>query len=142
MNHDISAMLQRTNEVRCAEGVVDDEGDTVLVSYSCYAFEVEDVGVGIAEGLGIYYFRVGLDGSFEGFEVVDINNCIGDALRSQCVGNEVVRATIEVVGSHDVVAILHDVLQGVGDSGSTRGHSQSSHTTLEGSDAILKHTLG
>ena len=40
-----------------------------------------------------------------------------------------------------MVASLHNVLQGVGDGGSTRGHSQSGHTTLKGSHAILEDSL-
>ena len=82
----------------------------MLVGHSSHAFEVEHVAVGVAEGLGIYYFRVGLDGGFEGFEVIHINNGIGDALRSQRVGNQVVGTTIEIVGSDDMIAILHHVL--------------------------------
>ena len=69
-------MLQRTNQIRCAEGVVDDEGDAVLVGYGSHTFKVEHVGIGVTESLSIYYFCVGLDGGFESLEVVDINNGI------------------------------------------------------------------
>ena len=57
------------------------------------------------------------------------------------MGNQVVRTTIEVVGSHDMVTILRDILKCVGDSGSTRGYSQTGYTTLKSSDTILEHTL-
>ena len=134
-------MLQRTDEVRCAEGVVDDEGDAMLMCDSSYTFEVEHVGVGVTEGLGIYNFRVGLDGSFKGLKVVYINNGVCDALGSQCVGNEVVGSTIEIVGSDDMVTSLSDVLQGIGNGSSTRGNSQACYTTLESSDAIFEYTL-
>ena len=103
-------MLQRTNQIWCAEGVVDNEGDAVLVSHSSHAFQVEHVAVGVAESLGIYNFCVGLDGSLEGVEVVYIYNGISDALRSQRVGNQVVRTAIQVVGSYDVVAGTGNVL--------------------------------
>ena len=91
--HDVGTVLQRTDEIRCAEGVVDDKGDAVLVSYGGYAFEVEHVAVGVTESLGIYYFCIGLDSSFEGLEIVHIDNSITNTLRSQRVGNEVVRTT-------------------------------------------------
>ena len=60
------------------------------MGYSSHAFQVEHVRVWIAESLGIYYFCVGFDSSFEGLEVVDINNGIRDSLCSQRVGNQVV----------------------------------------------------
>ena len=82
-----------------------------------------------------------MDSGFESLEVVHIDNGIADALRSQRVGNQVVRATVEVVGSHDMVAILHDILQGIGDGSGTRGHGQSGYTTLEGCDTVFEHTL-
>ena len=57
------------------------------------------------------------------------------------MGNQIVRAAIEVVGSNDMIASLHDVLQGIGNGGSTRGYGQSCHTALEGSHTIFEHTL-
>ena len=139
--HNVGTMLQRTNEIRCAEGVIYDEGDAMLVSHCSHTFEVEHVRVGITEGLGIHHLGVGLDSSIEGFEIVHVNNGIRNTLRSQCVGNQVVGTTIEVVGSDDVIAVLHDILQRISDGSSTTGHSQTCHTTLKGSDAILEHTL-
>ena len=141
MYHDVGTVLQRTNQIGCAEGVIHDEGDAVLVGYSSHTFEVEHIGVGVAEGLGIYYFCVGLDSCLERLEVVYIKNGIADTLRAERVGNQVVGTAIEVVGSDDMVTSLHDVLKGISDSSSTRGDSQTSHTTLEGCDAIFEHTL-
>ena len=72
MNDDVCTMFQGTNQIWCAEGVVNDEGDAVLVGYGSHTFQVEHVGVGIAESLGIYYFRVGFDGCFQCVEVVEL----------------------------------------------------------------------
>ena len=78
MYHDISTVLQRTDEIRCAEGAVYDEWNSVLMGYSSHAFEVEHVAVGIAESLGINHLRIWLDGCIEGFEVIYINNSVRD----------------------------------------------------------------
>jgi hypothetical protein len=40
-----------------------------------------------------------------------------------------------------VVAVLKDVLQSVGNGGSTRSDSQTSYTTLEGSHTVFEYTL-
>ena len=58
------------------------------------------------------------------------------------MGDEVVRTAIEVVCCYDMVAILYDVLQGIGNGSSTRGYGKTCNTTFEGCDTILKHTLG
>ena len=52
----------------------------MLVGYCCHTFQVEHVAVGVAKGLGIYYFCVGFDGCFQSFEVVDIKNGVANAL--------------------------------------------------------------
>ena len=57
------------------------------------------------------------------------------------MSDEVISTTIDVVGSYDVVAILKDVLQSVGNGGSTRSDSQTCYTTLEGSYTVFEYTL-
>ena len=79
----------------------------------CY--QLEHIAVGVTEGLGIHHLCIGLDGSLKGAEVIDVDNGIANALSGQRVGNQVVGTTIEVVGSDNVVTILHDVLQCIGD---------------------------
>ena len=51
------------------------------------------------------------------------------------------RTTIQIVGCHNVVASLHNVLQCISDSCSTAGHSQTCHTTLKGCHTVLKYPL-
>ena len=104
--------------------------------------DVGHVAVGIAEGLGIDHLGVGLDGCLEGLKVVHVDDGVADALCGQRVGDEVERAAIEIVGSHDMVASLHDVLQGVGDGSGTAGHGQSGHAALKGCHAVFEHALG
>ena len=55
--------------------------------------------------------------------------------------DEVERAAVEIVGRDEVRAGQQDVLQGVGDGGSTAGYGQTGHAALEGSHAVLKDAL-
>ena len=57
------------------------------------------------------------------------------------MSDEVISTTVDVVGCYDVVAVLKDVLQSVGNGGSTRSDSQTSYTTLEGSHTVFEYTL-
>ena len=113
----------------------------MLVCHSSHTLKVEHITVRIAEGFSIYYLCVGFDSCLEGSQVVHVHNRVAHALCGQCMGDEVVRTTIEVVGCHDMIACLHNILQCVGNSGCTAGHCQSSHTTFECCHTILEHTL-
>ncbi len=141
VDDDVGAMLERSDDDR-GKGVVHDEHDPVPVRHGSNAFEVGDIRVRVAEGLGIDHFGVGPDGSLEGFQIIDIQNGILNTLRGEGVGDQVVGTAVEVVGGDDVVAVLQDVLQGVGDSGGAGSDRQAGHATLEGGNALLEHTLG
>ena len=141
VNHDVCSVLQWANQIWCTKCVIYDEWNAVFVGYCCHTFQVEHVRVWISECLGINHLGVRLDGCFESLEVVYINNSIADALSSKSMGNQVVRTTIEVVSSYDMVASLYNVLQSVGDSSCTRSDCQSCNTTLESCNTIFEHAL-
>ena len=88
VDYDVGTVLDGAYE-DWGEGVVDDEDDAVAVGYFGDALEVGHVGVGIAEGLGIDDLGLGAYGCFEGLEVVDVDDGVGDALRGEGVGDEV-----------------------------------------------------
>ena len=137
MYHDVCSMLQRTNQEGRAERVIHDKHNVMLVGYGSYGLQIGHVAVGIAERLGIYYFCVGLNGCFQCGEVIHVDDGVRDALRVQRVSNQAKRTAVEVVGCHDVVACLHNVLQGVSHSSGTTGDGQASHATLKGSHAVF-----
>ena len=111
------------------------------MSYFSHGFKVGHVGIRIAKGFSIYHLGVGLDGCFEGFKVVDVDNGVGDALCCQCVGDEVERTAIKIVGCYDVVACTNDVLQCIGDGCCTTGYCQACYTAFERCNAVFKHAL-
>ena len=141
MHHDVGTVLNGTDEIGSAKGIVDDEGDMVAMSDFCQAVDIYHVGVGVAEGLGIECLGLRLDGSLNGLEVAHINDGVLDALAGEGMGDEVERATIEVVGSHQVVARQQDILQRIGDGSGTRSNGETCDATFEGSHTVLKHSL-
>ena len=142
MHHHISAVLDRTNKVGSAESVIDNEWNAVAVSHLSDSVEVGYIRIRVAEGLGIHRLGIWANCLFERFEVVDIHNRVANALSLERVSNQIERAAIEVVGSDNVVAVACDILQRIGCGSGTRSHSEGSHTTFEGCDALLKHRLG
>ena len=141
VHHDVGAVLQGSDDVGRAEGVVHDEGQAVTVGYGGDAFDVEHVAVGVAEGLGEDGLRLGPDGGFEGLEVVHVDDGVAHTLTRERVGDEVVAAAVEVVGSHEVVSGLQDVLQRIGDGSGAAGNGQTGHTAFEGGHAVFEDAL-
>ena len=78
MYHDVGTVLDRTDEERSTERVVDDQGDVVLMGYLCHCLDIRHVGVGVTEGLRIHRLGVGLDGSLQCCEVVYLHDGVGD----------------------------------------------------------------
>ena len=77
MDNDVRAVLDRTDEVRGAEGVVDDERQAVLVRDLSDGFDVRNVGVRVAEGLDVDSLGVVLDRALELCEVVRVDEGTG-----------------------------------------------------------------
>ena len=82
----------------------------MTMSNLCKTVDICDVRVWIAESLSIQRLGVRLDGCLYFIKVAYINDCVCNTLSCQCVSDEVERATIKVVGSYHMVAILKDVL--------------------------------
>ena len=141
MHHDVGAVLQRPDDDG-REGIVHDEHDVVPVGDRSDAFEVGHVGVGVAEGLGVDDLGVGPDGGFERLQVVDVQDGVLDALRGEGVGDEVVAAAVEVVGRDDVVALLQDVLEGVGDGRGAGSDGETRHAAFQCGYALFEDGLG
>ncbi len=141
MYHDVGAVLDRAAEVGGGESVVYDEECSVAVGCGGDGVEVGDVAVGVAEGLAIDYLGVGAYGLGESVGIVEIDNCVGDTARGKGVDNKIIRATIEIVGRHYMVAGLKHILKSVGHRRRSGGKGESTCAAFEGCDTPLKHFL-
>ncbi len=78
VNNDISAVLNRTDEVRGTESVVDYERQTVLVRNLCDSLDIRNIGIRVAESLDVNRLSIVLDGQFfscASTKVVSTPNC-------------------------------------------------------------------
>ena len=73
VNNDISAVLNRTDEVRGTESVVDYERQTVLVRNLCDSLDIRNIGIRVAESLDVNRLSIVLDSAFQFFQIVCIN---------------------------------------------------------------------
>ena len=142
VDDDVGTMLQRTEQIRGTEGVVDDNRQTVLLGDLGDGVDVGDVGVGVAERLEIDDRGAVLDGALDLFQVMRIDKRGLDAKLGERMLQQVVGATVDGLLGNHVVAGLSKSLQGIGDGSSTGGDGETCHATLECGDTVLEDALG
>lgn len=132
-------MLDWAQQVGRREGVVYDERKIVLVRDGGPAFDVEHVGVRVAERLRIEELGVVLDSGFDGVKVGRIHECGGKPLFGKGVLEQIERASVKVGGGDDMVTNRGDVLHRDGDGGRAGGDAKRSDAALECGDALLEN---
>ena len=140
--HDVGAVLERTEEIGGAKGVVDHHDGVVAVSYLADAVYVGDAGVGVAEGLYDDGLGVGTEGCLDLVKVGGVYDGRCHALSAQRVFYQVECAAVEIVGGYDVVTVDGHILQGVGHCSRSRSHCQCCHSAFKCCHALLKCLLG
>ena len=65
MHHDVSPVFNGADEIRRAEGVVNDEDVVVAVGHLSHGLQVRDVGIGVAKRFRVNHLRVRADGSLQ-----------------------------------------------------------------------------
>ena len=131
VNNDISAVLNRTDEVRGTESVVDYERQTVLVRNLCDSLDIRNIGIRVAESLDVNRLSIVLDSAFQFFQIVCINEGGLNAELRQSMCQQVVAAAVDGLLCYDVVAGLSKCLNGVGNRCGAGSGSQSGNTALE-----------
>ena len=141
MDNDVCAVLDRAEQVRSREGRVDDQRDLVVMSDLCDRFDVDQVGVGVAQRFNEDRLGVGLDGFRKVLDVVGVYEGRGDAELGEGVCEEVIGSAVDRLSGNDVVAGLSKCLEGVGDGGCSGSDSQSANAAFEGCDSSFKDVL-
>lgn len=95
VDDDVGAVLQRAEQIRGAEGVIDDDWQTMLLGDHGDSVDVGDVGVGVAERLEIDDRGVVLDGPLDLFQVMGIDEGGLDAKLGERMLQQVVGATVD-----------------------------------------------
>ena len=91
---DARAVLDGPDQVGGAEGVVDDQGQAMLVGNGGDGVNIGDVGVGVAQGFQIDGLGIGQDGSFHLGKVMGVHESSGNTELGKGVGQEVEAANI------------------------------------------------
>ena len=129
---------------RAGDGVVLSmmSGKLVLVGDGGELLDVDDVELGIAEGLGVDGAGLVVDGGAQAVEVVGIDEAHRDAEPRQRVVEEVVGAAVERGGGDDLVAGGGEGDDGEGFGGLAGGGGEAGDAAFERGDALLEDVGG
>ena len=115
VDYDVCTVLDRSQQERRCEGVVNDERDACLMGDLRDHFNVYHIRIRIAQRFRVEQFRVRLYCLCEILRVGRIDECGINPLVFQRVGEEVVRPSVEIRGGYNVVPRRGDVLDRVCD---------------------------
>ena len=134
---DVATPFEGTAIDGCGEGVVHDEGHTMLVSHLGETLDVEDIATGVRDGLTKEALRVGAEASLNARIVpIGVNESALDAKFLQRHAKEVEGAAVNRVGRNEMVASLTDVEDGVEVSSLSAAGQHSPNSAFQGSNLL------
>ena len=142
VDNDVRAVLDRTDQVRSAEGVVDDQRDVVLVGNLGDGVDVGNVRVGVTQRLQIDGAGVLLDSAFDLGQVMGVDEGRFNAEGRQGVLQQIGGAAVDGLLGDDMAAVLGQRLDGVVDGSCTGGNGQGGNAALESGNALFKDIFG
>ena len=142
MNHHVCPVLDGTDEIGGAEGVVNDQRQAVLMGDGCNGVDIGNIGVGVAQGLDVDCLGVVLNGALDLAQVMGIHKGCLNAIQGQGMGQQVGGAAVNGLLGYNVLALLCQRLKGVGDGCCTGSHCQTCNAALQRCDTLFKYVLG
>ena len=142
MNYYVSSIFNRTYEIRCGKGVVDNKRNLVIVSYFCKSLYIHDFSIGVSECLYIESLGVWLEGIIHFVFVIGIHESRCNAVFGKRMLQKIVSSSVDVLCSYDVITVFGDCLDCVCYSCRTRTNSKGSHASFKGCYSFFKYILG
>ena len=142
MDYNICPMLYGTNQVRSTEGVIYNQRNPVTVCYFSNGINVNDVAIRISQRFNEYCLGILLNRFLEIVQIARVHKSSGNPVDRQCVGQQIIRSTVDGLSCHDMVACTGDILKGISDGCRTRGYGQSGNTAFQSRHTFLEHILG
>ena len=138
MHHNVCAVFKRAYQIGGGKGGIHHQRNFVCVRYRRHFFNVDQSGVGVADGFNKQRLRVAVDRVFKRVFLVRVHKGGGDTILGQGVLQQVVGTAVNGFGGDDVVARAGEVQEGVGDRRRTGRHAQRRHAAFQRRNALLK----
>lgn len=140
MHHDICAVFNGADQIRCGKCGVHDQRDVMAVRDLGQFFQIGQIGVGIAQCLHEDRLRIFLYRRFKRALHIRIHKRGRHMIVQQkCVRQIIVRPAVDRLGRHDVFPCLGQRLECIGQGRRPGRHSQRGHATLQRRDPPLKN---
>ena len=139
MHDDVGAVVERLEQDRRRDRVVDDQRHAVAVRDLGQRLDVADIAGGIADGLGEHRLGVLVDQPLDRVGLVAVGEASGDALARQNVAEQRVRRAVELRHGDDVAAVIGDIDEGEMQRGLAGRDRERADAAFELGDALLEH---
>ena len=142
MNGDIGAVIERLQQDRGRDRIVDDQRHAMTVRDLRQRFDVADIAGGIADGLGEHRLGVFVDQPLDRVGLVAVGKAGGDALARQDVREQGVRGAVELRDRDDVAAGVGEVDEGEMQRRLSGRDRERADAAFELGDALFEHGGG
>src|SRR5579862_4480417 len=112
MNRNIGPIVERPEQDRSRDSVVDDQRYAVVMSNLCQRLDVAYVARRIADRLGKHSLRVFIDQFFDCVRLIVVSEAADNALTRQDVGEQRVRRAVKLWNGDNVAANVRDIDEG------------------------------
>ncbi len=139
MHNDICTVLDRSDQIRCSEGIVDDQRQSVLMCHICPCLNVSHFTVRVAQRLNVERLGIRLNGCLCTGQICGLHEGGGHAGIREGMCQEVVGTTVDVLGRYDMITGMSNSLECISDSCSTGADSHSCDTALQSGYSLFEH---
>ena len=141
VNHDVSAVLNRPDQVWGAECIVDHERQAVSVRDFSDRVNVRNIAVGIAECLEEDGSRIVLNGCLNLGQIMRIYEGSCDSVLRKCMCKEVKCPAVDGLLSDNMSSVSRERLNRVRDGCCPRCQRQRRTSAFKRRDSLLKNSL-
>ena len=141
VHHDVHAVLDGTDQVRCTEGIIYNERKSVPVRDLRDGIQIRDIAVGISQCLQIDRSGIILNGIFQLLQIMGIHEGRSDPILRECVAQQIEASAINGLLGHDVSSVGGQRFYRVGNGCRTGCQCQSGGAALQGSHSFFQHIL-
>ena len=141
VNDDVSAVLDRTEQVRSSEGVVNYKRKAMAVCDFCNRVYIRKVAVRVAEGLKEDCSRVSLDGILNLFQVSRVNEGSGNIVKRKRVLQKVVGSAVDRLLRYDMTAVSGKCFNRVRDGCCTGSNCKCCAAAFKGCNSFFENAL-
>jgi len=142
MNGDIGAVVERLQQDRRSDCVVDDERDTVAMRGICQRLDVANIAGGIADRLREHRLGVVVDQPFDVVGLVAFGKTGGDTLARQDMTEQGVRGAIKLRHGNNVPAAIGEIDDREMQRGLAGRDRERADAAFEFGDALLENGGG